>query len=297
MKLFFIIKPPFKKEFQKHFLEFKKSEKISWFFTTKEGPFNARNLAQKARKEGFRKIVVIGGDGLINETINGLLKEQKKLFEFSLGIIPAGTGNNFAKEIGIPLNPKIAFSLLKKDKFIEVDIGKVNERFFVNCFSFGFDAEINHLANEIKEKFAFLPKTLSYFVAAVKEIIKRIPEFEISIVNDNIKINEKITLAAITNTQSYGAIFKINPGAEFSDGKLNLCIVKPMKKIKAICVLFLATKGRHSKIPQVRHYLFSKELKISTKEPISWEVDGEVLEPQQNFLVKVFPKAIRILVP
>lgn len=297
MRLFFIIKPPFKKEFQKHFLEFKKSEKVSWFFTEKEGPFNARNLAQKAKKEGFQKIVVIGGDGLINETINGLLKEQKKLFEFSLGIIPAGTGNNFAKEIGIPLNPKIAFSLLKKDKFIEVDIGKVNERFFVNCFSFGFDAEINHLANEIKEKFAFLPKPLSYFVAAAKEIIKRIPEFEISIVGDNIKINEKITLAAITNTQSYGAIFKINPGAEFSDGKLNLCIVKPVKKIKAIYALFLATKGRHSKLPQVRHYLFSKELKISTKESISWEVDGEVLEPRQNFLVKILPKAIRILVP
>lgn len=122
--------------------------------------------------------------------------------------------------------------VLKKGKIIQVDIGKANDRFFVNCFSLGFDAEINHLANEIKEKLKFLPKNFFYFFAAIKKIIQRIPEFEIEINGKEINLKEKITLLAITNTQSYGAVFKINPGAEFSDGKFNLCLIKPVKKSK-----------------------------------------------------------------
>lgn len=66
----------------------------------------------------------------------------------------------------------------------------------------------------------------------LKKIIQRIPEFEIEINGKEINLKEKITLLAITNTQSYGAVFKINPGAEFSDGKFNLCLIKPVKKSK-----------------------------------------------------------------
>lgn len=298
MKYFFIIKPPIKRKFLNLFSQFQKENFLVFFETQREGEFNAENLAKRAIKEGFDRIIVVGGDGLINEAVNGAMKELSKPNSLPIfGIIPQGTGNNFAQELGIPKDIRLAFKTLKEGKIIQVDIGKVNNRFFVNCFSLGFDAEINHLANEIKEKFKFLPKNLSYFFAAIKKIIQKIPEFEIEIEGKEISFKEKITLLAITNTQSYGAIFKINPDAEFSDGKFNLCLIKPVKKIKAIYDLFLAINGKHYQLPEVKHSTFTNEIKIIAKSPVFWEVDGEVLKPEKEFLVKIFPKAIKILVP
>lgn len=298
MRYFFILKPPLRRRFQKYFFKFQKENFLVFFKTQKVGQFNAENLAKKAVREGFERIIVAGGDGLLNETINGAIRECKNSnCPIVFGILPQGSGNNFAKELGIPQGPKEAFSVLKKGKVLEVDLGKVNNRFFVNCFSLGFDAEINYLANKIKERFEFLPKNFAYFFAALEKIIKKIPEFEVELRGEEINLKEKITFLAITNTQSYGGIFKINPGAKFSDGKFNMCIARPTKKLKAIYGLFLAIKGKHSKLPEIRHYIFQKDLKINVKFPVIWEVDGEVFKPEKEFLVKIYPRAIKILVP
>ena len=104
-------------------------------------------------------------------------------------------------------------------------------------------------------------------------------------------------MLAITNSQSYGAIFKINPGASFSDGKFNLCLIEPVGKLKALKALSLATKGNHIKLPEVKTFLSSFPLTIFSKEPVVYEMDGEVFEPQNEFKVEIFPKKIKFLVP
>jgi YegS/Rv2252/BmrU family lipid kinase len=291
----FIIKPPLKKELEKEILELKKENEVNFELTEKgeDSPKSAKNLAKRAIKEGFERIIVCGGDGLLNEAINGIMAE-KIPENFAIGVIPTGSGNNFAKALGIPKDIKKAFEIIKSEKKVLVDVGKVNQKYFINCFSLGFDAKINDLANKIKEKYSLLPRSLSYLFAALKEIIFQIPSYEIEI-SGEINFKEKLALVAITNSSSYGGIFKINPGASISDGKFNLCKISPVSKIKAIYTLFLATQGKHLKIPEVKTHTFSGALKISSKEPIIWEIDGEVQNPEKEFKVEILKNSLKFL--
>jgi YegS/Rv2252/BmrU family lipid kinase len=291
----FIIKPPLKKELEKEILELKKENEVDFELTEKgeDSPKSAKNLAKRAIKEGFERIIVCGGDGLLNEVINGIM-EEKIPENFAIGIIPTGSGNNFAKALGIPKDIKKAFGVIKSEKKTLVDVGKVNQKYFINCFSLGFDAKINDLANEIKEKYSFLPRELSYLFAALKEIIFQIPSYEIEIIGE-INLREKLVLVAITNSPSYGGIFKINPGASISDGKFNLCKIYPVSKPKALYTLFLATKGKHLKIPEVKTYLFSNSLKILVKESAFWEIDGEVKKPEKEFKVEILKSSLKFI--
>jgi YegS/Rv2252/BmrU family lipid kinase len=288
----FIIKPPLTQELKRKILELKKKNEVDFELTEKgeESPKSAKNLAKRAIKEGFERIIVCGGDGLLNEAINGIMTE-KIPENFAIGVIPTGSGNNFAKALGIPKDIKKAFEIIKTEKKILVDVGKVNQKFFINCFSLGFDAKINELANKIKENYSFLPRSLSYLFAALKEIIFQIPSYEMETTGE-INFKEKLVLVAITNSPAYGGIFKINPGASISDGKFNLCKISPVSKLKAIYTLFLATQGKHLKIPEVKTYTFSEALKISSKEPIIWEIDGEVQKPEKEFKVKILKNSL-----
>jgi YegS/Rv2252/BmrU family lipid kinase len=291
----FIIKPPLKKELEKEILELKKENEVDFELTEKgeDSPKSAKNLAKRAIKEGFERIVVCGGDGLLNEAINGIM-EEKIPENSAIGVIPTGSGNNFAKALGIPKDIKKAFEIIKSEKKIFVDVGKVNQKYFINCFSLGFDAKINDLANKIKENYSFLPRSLSYLFAALKEIVFQIPSYEMEITGE-INFKEKLVLVAITNSPSYGGIFKINPGASISDGKFNLCKIYPVSKLKAFYTLFLATQGKHLKIPEVKTYTFSGALKISSKEPIIWEIDGEVQKPEKEFQIEILKNSLKFL--
>ncbi len=294
MKFKFIVKPPLREELEREILKFKCDFEIDIELTEKEGKNSAKNLAKKAIEEGFDKIVFVGGDGIIGEGVNGIMQAKDKISkELTVGIVPTGSGNNFSKALGISKNIKEAFRIIKEGKKVSVDVGRVNESYFINCFSLGFDAKINDLANKLKEKYSFLPRDLSYLFATLKEIVIKIPNYEVKIESQEINFEGKIVLIAITNSQSYGGIFQINPEAKISDGKFNLCKILPLGKMKAFKTLFLATRGQHLKIPEVKTFLFSFLLKISAKEKIVWEIDGEVKRPQKFFEIKILPKALR----
>jgi len=297
MKFFFIIKPPVKKELEKEILEFKKLFEIKEELTEDQGKRNAQNLAKKALEEGFERIIVVGGDGLLNEAVNGIMGAREGNFSsnFALAIIPTGAGNNFAKELGIK-NIKEAFSVIRQNKKILVDLGKVNDRYFANCVSFGFDALINKIANDIKTKYQFLPRNLSYLLAAIGKIIIGIPNFPVQIKGE-INYQNKVILAAITNSPSYGGIFKINPDALINDGKLNLCIIENVGKIRAFSDLYQVSQGSHTNLPEMKMEKFSSSLTISSPENLPFETDGEVFEPEKKYKIEVFPKILPILVP
>lgn len=305
MRIKFIVKPIFKKqnlkEYQEEFLKFKeelqkREGKVEEVFTIAQGENNAQILAQKAIEEGFDRIVLVGGDGLLNEGVNGIIEGTQGRIpsDFALGIIPTGSGNNFAKALKIPKDIKEAFQVIKKDKTTLVDIGKVNERFFVNVVSFGFDAKVNKLANEIKEKYHFLPREGSYLLAALKEIIVKIPLYKIQIEGDEINLKQKVILLAVNNGPSYGAIFKIAPAAAVNDGKFDVCLIESVGRIRALFDIYRVIQGTHIHLPEVKMSKASF-LIISSPEPLPYEIDGEVLEPQKKYKISVFPKALKIL--
>ena len=297
MRYKFIVKPPTKKEYQREFLIFKKNFEAEEEFTEKEGPKTAKNLAKKAVEEGFDRIILVGGDGLLNEGINGIIEatQGKVSSDFAIGTIPTGSGNNFAKELGIPKDIKEAFKVIKNDKKISIDIGRANDRYFINCISFGFDGLVNKIANEMREKYPFLPRQLSYLIAALKEMIKRIPEFEIKIKGDT-EFEGKTTSAAVTNSRSYGGIFKINPGAKIDDGKFNICLIESVGRVRALFDIYQVIKGTHINLPEVKMSKASS-LIISSPDVLPYEIDGEVPESQKEYKIEVFPRILPILVP
>jgi YegS/Rv2252/BmrU family lipid kinase len=305
MKIQFIIKPfssqKKTQEFQEELVKFKETTKvkIKQVFTTPDGENNAQNLAKKAIEQEFDKIVFVGGDGLLNEGVNGIMQATGGNFspDFTIGIIPTGSGNNFAKELGIPKDIKTAFEIIKKGKTTLVDIGKVNDRYFINCFSVGFDAQINNIANHFKEKYAFLPKEESYFFAALLMIAAKLPNFEIKMKSKEINYQGKIILAAITNSQSYGGKFLVNPGAKINDGIFNICVIEPVGKLRALFDLYKASQGTHIYLPEVKTFRFSFPLTITSPRFLPCEADGEVLEPKKEYKIRIFPKTLRICVP
>jgi len=296
MKFKFIVKPPPKKEYLEEFLKFKKDFEAEQDFTEKNFPRNAHNLAAKAFETGFKRIIFVAGDGLLNEGVNGIMEAAsgKITSDFSIGIIPTGSGNDFAKALAIPRNIREAFEIIKKDKIISLDMAKANQKFFVNCFSVGFDAQINDSANKIKENYKFLPKQGSYLFAALKEIIIDFKSFNLKIEGRGINLEEKMLLAALTNTPSYGGMFKINPGASLQDGLFNLCCVKTMGRVKALTSIYRVIKGTHTNLPEVKMFKTSF-LRISSSDFIPWEVDGEVQGPEKEFVFQVFPGALNVL--
>lgn len=298
MKFKFIVKPPAKKEYRRNFLRFKKEFEVKEEFVEREGPKNARNLAKGAIEEGFERIIFVGGDGLLNEGINGIMEATRRKIppDFAIGIIPTGSGNNFAKALKIPKDIKEAFEVIKKDKTTSVDIGKANERFFVNVISFGFDAKINKLANDLKANYHFLPREGSYLLAALKEIIVKIPLYEIKIKGDDISLEEKVILLAVNNGPSYGAIFKIAPAASLNDGKFDICVIESVGRIRALLGIYQIIKGTHTNLPEVK-MLKASSLTISSPEPLPYETDGEVPEPRKEYKISILPKAIKILTP
>ena len=151
-------------------------------------------------------------------------------------------------------------------------------------------------ANDLKEKHSFLPKDLSYLLVAIKEIIINIPNFEVRIEGDGISYKQRIILAAITNGPTYGAIFKVNPGASVNDGKLNLCLIESVGKLRAFYDIYKVIRGSHPGLSEFKFFKTSS-LKISSQSFLPWEVDGEVLPSQKEFKIEVLPKAINILTP
>lgn len=297
MKFKFIVKPPPKKEYCEEFLKFKKDFEAEQDFTEKDFPKNAQNLARRAFNSGFKRIIFVSGDGLLNEGINGIMEASsgKIPSDFSVGIIPTGTGNDFAKALAIPRNIKEDFEIIKKNKIISVDLARANQRFFVNCFSVGFDARINHTANKIKENYKFLPKEGAYLFAALKEIILDFKLFDLNIEGNGIDLKGEMLLAALTNTPSYGGMFKINPGASLQDGLFNLCCVGAMGRIKALTSIYRVFKGTHVNLPEVKMFKASF-LKIHSSDFVPWEVDGEVQQPEKEFNLRVFPGALNVSV-
>lgn len=307
MKIKFIVKPfsdkkkaqKFQKEIGKFKKELKKKGvKIEEAFTTLDGETNAGNLAKGAIKQGFNRIIFVGGDGLLNEGVNGIMEATGGFCppDFAIGIIPTGAGNDFTKPLKIPRDTGEAFEVIKKDKVNLVDIGKVNERFFVNVISFGFDAKINKLANDLKEKYQFLPRKGSYLIAALKEIIIKIPLFEVQIKGDGIDFEGEVISVAVTNGSHYGAIFKIAPDALVDDGKFDICFIESVGKLRAFFDIYKIIKGTHASLPEVKMFKASS-LEISSPNPLPYEMDGEVLEPKKEYKIIILPKALRVLTP
>jgi len=277
-------------------LKYLKENGLNFKVCTTSHQGEAMELAQNAADNGAELIVSVGGDGTVNEIVNGIMKSKN---DPPLGIIPLGWANDFIKSTNIPSDIFEACKILIKGKTKKIDIGIINDQiYFANICGVGFDAEVAQLANQMKNKHPNL-HILSAFVyvfATVKKLLSPFSCHNVKIKFDGQEIHSKILFIAISNGKFYGGRFKITPEAIIDDGLFEVCTVEEMGRFKYLSIIPKVFKGTHASIKGVNFYR-AKEVVIQSSEPILAQVSGEVIEGQKEFTITLLPKSLKLIVP
>ena len=208
----------------------------SAFATTPE-EHSARNEAKRAALTGFDLVVAAGGDGTINEVVNGIapLKKRPKM-----AIIPGGTTNDYARALKIPRdNPKAAAEVILKKQKIKVDIGKTPESYFINIGAGGHLTELTYeVPSELKSIFGYLA-----YLAKGAELLPRIKPIKMRLVYDEGEYYGNASMFFLGLTNSVGGFEQIAPDAKLDDGKFSLIIVKTANIFEIIHLVSLMLNG------------------------------------------------------
>jgi diacylglycerol kinase (ATP) len=268
--------------------QFCRENKIEYILWETERPGHGRILAEEALKKGFQCVVAVGGDGTINEIARALLCTQ-----VPLGIIPLGSANGFAREFGIPLDPRRACETLLKSKTISIDAGKINEEYFFSVAGLGFDAQVGYAYNQAQK--GGRRGRLPYFTLGIKEYFSYVP----SAMNINFGGRErrlKPFLIAIANCKQYGIGVKIAPKAIVNDGFLNLSIVHQAPWYKYLWHLPKVFTGNLDQAPFLETVI-TQEVTIAPEKEVPYHIDGEIRFGGTNLVVKIEPNTLTLKVP
>lgn len=224
-------------------------------------------LEKEIQTNRYNYLIAVGGDGLVNLCLQ--LVAEKPI---CLGVIPAGTGNDFARATGF--NGKSVdeiFSIFSRSKPVKIDLGKAvsadESKWFVQVLSTGFDAIVNSLANRMT-----WPRGKSKYTIATILILSRFKSIPYMVEIDGRIFEQNAMLLAVANGESYGGGMRICPGASNSDGIFDVLIVRPVTKIVLLTIFPKVFKGNHIPHPKIDVYK-GKYIKISS--PTVAYADGE----------------------
>jgi diacylglycerol kinase (ATP) len=235
--------------------------------TTSRG--DATVAAHKAIEDRYDMVIAAGGDGTVNEVVNGLAGSQ---VIFSL--IPIGTENVIAKEAGIPFNIQKACEHIEQARVKRVDVGKIKDRYFLGFAGVGLDA---HAVREVPEKLKENLGSLAFFLTGVAmawKLRKAAPRARIYI--DDKSIDIVFWLIIVGNIPSYGWRVKVTPKASMCDGLLDVCVFPKTSYFGVIRQIVGAMAGVHLRLPEIRYYK-ARRLEIRTKPRVLVEADGELV--------------------
>jgi YegS/Rv2252/BmrU family lipid kinase len=241
---------------------------------------------------GADRIIVAGGDGSVHEAVNGILRSGSKT---ALGVIPVGTGNDFAKACSIPLNWEDATRLLAdridSDMPLRyIDAGRMNDRYFANGAGIGFDAKINQIARSNR-----LPiGDLVYLIAVFQGVWDGVITPGIQMRYDAAEYSGSVTLVEICNGASVGGMFQIAPMAINDDGLLDLVFVQPVGRLRIFALLPRLMQGTHISAPEVSCATVSS-VRLVAEDRVPSHLDGEVQPLQTEFDIEILKRALAIL--
>ena len=263
-----------------------------------EGENSIQELIRRAKEENRKEVIVVGGDGAVNAAANILCGSN-----ISLGIIPAGVGNDLSKGLLIPQSTKAALDVALFGKEIRIDLGLLDDKLvFVNVVSFGLDARIIQDIPTLKEKYRLLPGEWLYLVSLLRELFRRIEYPRISVFSEDgtrppAKKLENNTLAlVISNGPQYGKMFKIWPGASLTDGLLNVCWIAKMDKPRILWNLIKFLRGVHDSLPEVDMFT-TDSLLVSSLTELTCQIDGEPYQSKKEYKISILPRALKVKVP
>lgn len=232
-------------------------------------------------------VVAVGGDGTINEVTSGLIKRGKGI----LGIIPAGTGNDFSRSLGIPLNTKKALDLILEGNTKEISVGESNGHHFLNISSAGFDVEVLTNVDMIRKKFK---GKFSYVLAVIYTLMKFKKKSVVLDIDGKI-YQKNLLLLAVGNGKYYGGGMMVLPNADLYDDYLHICLVKDISNLRALSLFPVIFKGNHLKFTEYVETYKAKSIKITHDSPLLLNVDGEVFSEDYEINFKLSNKKILVI--
>ena len=252
-------------------------------FTEREG--HARELATDFVRRGFSPIIAWGGDGTVNEVASALAFQDAVL-----GIVPTGSGNGLARELGISRHPERAIAMVAEGVDRTIDVGELGGRLFVNLAGIGLDASVAHLFNDLAGRglVRYIRATLSTvfgYVAGTYTLTAAEETFE-----------ERAMIVALANGRQYGNGALIAPHARLDDGLLDLVVVGPRSPLGVLRDVRRLFNGTIDGAPDVNMRTASR-VTISAAEPILFHVDGEVVQGGDTLTAVAHPGALRVRVP
>ncbi|UOR13856.1 diacylglycerol kinase [Halobacillus amylolyticus] len=228
---------------------------------------DATKAAQIAVDRKFDVVVAAGGDGTINEVINGVAEQP---FRPKLGIIPVGTTNDFARALYVPRNIHKAVDVILADYSTPLDIGRVNDQYFMNIAGGG---KITELSYEVPSKLKTMLGQLAYYLKGI-EMLPSVRPTYVEMEYDGRLYKGDIMLFLVSNTNSVGGLEKLAPKAKMNDGLFDLMIIEKMNIAEFVRLATLAIQGTHLNHPKFIHTTASR-VKVKTEEKMQLNIDGE----------------------
>ncbi|NMA82665.1 MAG: diacylglycerol kinase family lipid kinase [Epulopiscium sp.] len=289
MKIRFIINPIAGKGKAGSFVpiiqETMKKHQISYEIRKTKGPLEATRLAQEAVEQGYTKVVAVGGDGTISEVINALVHTN-----VSVGMMAGGTGNDICRTLQIPFDPEEALQVILWEEAHLIDVGKINEYYFINIASLGLDAEIAYWVKNAKRWFR---GSAAYIVSVIKNLITY--RFQNIEVNFNEKqMTTKMLLLAIANGKYYGGGMMIAPDAQVDDKVFDICLIEKISKWKVGILFPTILKGKHTKFKEVSTHK-AEQLCIEKTSTNLVNIDGEIYEIKSPICFSIVPHSLRVI--
>jgi len=275
--------------------ELLKRNDIPFDYAFTEGTGHGIDLAKEAVDAGYELVVAVGGDGTVNEVINGIVDKNGR-GRATLGIICTGTGRDCIRSLNIPDDISKACELLATRDCINIDLGRAeyisdgikNQRHYINTAGLGFPASVAARTKSLKRMGGTIP-----FLLAFATVFATYKANDIAFDIDGRMKQERYLLIAINNGRYFGGGMKITPDADPCDGLLDVVTIKDVNKLRLIYNFPKLYKGTHVTHPKVDIYK-AKSVDVQTSEKLLLQLDGEVVgEAPASF--RVIPSALRVV--
>ena len=292
MKHFFIVNPAAGKGKTVRIIpeirEFCESHGFSYEIEVTQYPGHATEIAKKQSSAQTLRIYSVGGDGTLNEVLNGMAGSGS-----SLAVLPCGSGNDFVRSIVGEKIPDDIIPMTIEGTERLIDYAKANDKYFINIMSLGFDAQVAYQTVHFK-KLPLISGKMAYILGILSTIINCRNE-QMELKTDEDVLTGKCLLIAAGNGRYYGGGVHALPDALIDDSMFDICFVEAMTRLQILRLFPRYMKGLHRTIPGV-HLLRSKKVEITLDKPIQFNRDGEIILADKAVL-EIFHKSLPFVYP
>ncbi len=261
-------------------------------------PSHATELARQAGEDGYEVVVAMGGDGTVHEVVNGLMQLPPE-HRPRLGIVPIGSGNDFAHAVGIPKEPEAALRRAMTGETRRVDVGMVSDgggrgEYWINAIGIGFDTIVTIHSRKVP----IIQGFAVYFAAVMQTILFDHRPFRVKVTSDGVDWEDELMILVLCNGTREGGGFYVAPQARLDDGRLANVSVKRISRLKMLMTIPSFLNGKYQGLSHVQAGEFS-HMELSSDHPLFIHTDGEIFagfgSRTFHLRVQTLPSALEVM--